>query len=73
LTRRERWIADAAPATAQALVQAGLFDRRAIRAAAARSAVSTKLEVDASRRLRTLDQEQAVLLDVRVVALGGRM
>jgi hypothetical protein len=73
LKRRERWIADATPATAQALVQAGLFDRRAIRAAAARSVVSRQLEVEAAHRLRILEEEQAVHLDVRVVALGGRM
>jgi hypothetical protein len=37
LERREKGIAAAAPSAAQQLVQAGLFDQRAIRAHAARS------------------------------------
>jgi len=35
--------------------------------------VSRQLAVEAAHRLRILEEEQAVHLDARVVALGGRM
>lgn len=68
-TARERWIASGAPSTAQALVQAGLFDRRALNVAAARTHVAAELANDAELRLRSLDDGSRLEMTARIVAI----
>jgi superfamily II DNA or RNA helicase len=68
LSRRERALAQALPA-AQSLLQAGLFDRRSIRTAASRSAVSNLLQNEIEQRMRALEDEGRLDTAVRLVAV----
>jgi hypothetical protein len=52
--QRENELAQAPPSAAQQLVQAGLFDRRAVRAAADREQVAVALHEDTHRQVKSL-------------------
>jgi hypothetical protein len=68
LAMRERAMIEAFPA-ARTLVQAGLFDRRALRTAASRRAAATLLKDESDRRLKALDREAHLKTEVRLIAL----
>ena len=68
LRRRERDIAAAAPSAASQLVQAGLFDRRAVRAADARRRAAGALLDDAGERIRALDAAERLTPSIELVA-----
>jgi superfamily II DNA or RNA helicase len=72
--QREREIASAIPGAAQRLVQAGLFDRRALRAAAARRESAGLLRDEGQMIAASLDAAErlSVSVDLRgILLLGG--
>jgi hypothetical protein len=75
MERRERAIASALPSTAKVLVQAGLFDRRALGALRARQRVSGALLEASDERLRSLGRTRALAavadLTAVLIARGG--
>jgi superfamily II DNA or RNA helicase len=75
MERRERTIASAVPSTARVLVQAGLFDRRALKALRAKQRVSGALLEASDERLRSLDRTRALAvaaeLTAVLIACGG--
>jgi hypothetical protein len=54
IAAREHAIVESLPSTATQLVQAGLFDQRAVRASSARSQVSAARRAEAARRVEAL-------------------
>ncbi len=66
---RERAILESLPSAAAELVQAGLFDQRAIRASTTRSRASARLVEEAARRIDTLASESqlSISVDLRAV------
>jgi superfamily II DNA or RNA helicase len=75
MERRERAIASALPSTAKVLVQAGLFDRRALGALRAKQRVSGALLEASDERLQSLDRTRALVaaaeLTAVLIACGG--
>lgn len=69
--RREEIIASVLPETTRQLVQAGLFDRRSLRAANTRAGTGALLAAHIDERLRTLDVESplGLMLDLVGIAL----
>jgi superfamily II DNA or RNA helicase len=72
LAARERTLTAVVTSTAQALVQAGLFERRAIAAASARDAASDLSSRESTLRIRTLSEDADLRLRVGVIAVRGR-
>jgi superfamily II DNA/RNA helicase len=68
LEERERAIAGGLP-VARTLVQAGLFDRRALKAAASRNAAAAALRDESDLRLTALADERRLAVEVRLIAL----
>jgi cysteine synthase len=67
---RERALAAGAPSAAQQLVQAGLFDQRAMRASAARSRAAAVLLEDAGQRRSSLASATLTAsLDLRAILI----
>jgi hypothetical protein len=69
LAARERAVAAAHPSAAQPLVQAGLFDRRALNQAAARRQAVALLTRDAAARLASLEPDGPLRTDARIIAI----
>ena len=69
LAAREAALGGEAASTAMQLVQAGLFDRRDIRAAVVRRASVTDAGAERQRRVRQLDPDLPLRTDLRVVAV----
>jgi superfamily II DNA or RNA helicase len=74
LEEREAAIARAVPSAARELVQAGLFDSRAVRAHQARRRAAGTLLEESEQRLRSLGSAErlALTIDVAAVLWGGR-
>jgi hypothetical protein len=68
LDRRECAIAAVVPAAARQLVQAGLFDRRAVRAADARRRAAGTRRADAQDRLHALRASDRLTVSFDVAA-----
>jgi hypothetical protein len=69
LERRERTIASALPSAAKVLVQAGLFDRRAMRSLRAKQRVSGVLLEATEDRLRALGRSGALVVAAELTAV----
>jgi non-ribosomal peptide synthetase component E (peptide arylation enzyme) len=69
MERRERTIASALPSMARVLVQAGLFDRRAVSALRVKQHVSGALLEASDERLRALDRTRALVVDAELTAV----
>jgi hypothetical protein len=69
LERRERTIASALPSTARVLVQAGLFDRRAMSALEAKQHLSGVLLEASDDRLRALGRSKALVVTAELTAV----
>ena len=69
MERRERTIASGLPSMARVMVQAGLFDRRAIRALRATQRVSGALLEASDERLRSLDRTRALVVAAELTAV----
>jgi superfamily II DNA or RNA helicase len=68
IARRQRAMSEAVP-TARTLVQAGLFDRRALRAAASRNAAAELMRTESDQRLLALADEGLLTVEIRLIAL----
>jgi hypothetical protein len=68
LRRRERAIATVLPTAARHVVQAGLFDRRALRAADARARTAAALLADARERIDALTAAEELTASVDITA-----
>jgi hypothetical protein len=66
---RERAIVADLPSAARTLVQAGLFDRRAMDRARRRQAVANLLLTDAASRVAALQADTPLRTSIRIVAL----
>lgn len=69
IARRDREIVAGARSTARRLVQAGLFDRRAIYQASVRRSFATALIEDAEARIRLLNSGGSQKSDCRIVGI----
>jgi hypothetical protein len=67
---RERTIASALPSTAKVLVQAGLFDTRAVKALRAKQQVSGTLLEASNERLRALDRTRSLTAVAELTAVS---
>ena len=69
LASREKAVAAGKPSAAQPLVQAGLFDRRALNQAVARRQAVALLTREATARLASLEPDGRLWTDARIIAI----
>ena len=69
IAQREREISAGVRSTARLLVQAGLFDRRALNQASAKEQAATSLLDEAESRLHSLDPGATLRVEPRIIAV----